>query len=58
MMPTNGPSLGDTGASLRWYPGGTECLSIFDTVALLIPNRFAAVRSLMPSTSTARLTLA
>jgi hypothetical protein len=46
-------SFGRTGGFARTYPGGTENLSIFDTVLALMPNRAAAARSLSPSIKTA-----
>src|ERR1035441_5070190 len=56
MIPTNGSSFGRAGGRLRRYPGGTENASIFATVRGSIPNRRAASRRLIPSTSPARPT--
>ena len=58
MTPVNASSLGREAVFVRTYPGGTENFNIFETVLVLMPNRPAAARSLIPSISTACRTLA
>ena len=50
MISVNGASFGRFGGWRRRYPGGSECRSIFLTVARAMPNRLAASRWLRPST--------
>ena len=50
MISVKGASFGRFGGWRRQYPGGSECRSIFLTVARAMPNRLAASRWLRPST--------